>query len=316
MEQETPRCAFCGHETAETMAKASRGIQATIQHYMRLPYTKILKRDAEGDVIATIAEFNGCTTHGSDEMEALTYLKEAQEAWLEASLLAGHDIPQPASEDDALSRRIERSLRIGKILGPEYNGTTYEEIATELVQVKLHLKSTLDSLEQARRKDLFQAGQIELHSGAKTNWKIECDALSDSEIDTLALMLSEILPAFGSVEGVPRGGDRLAKAMLRYCTTGPLLIVDDVLTTGNSMAAHRAFRKRTIGAVLFARGQCPPWVVPLFQLDVPADVTATGIISHWMAQGGELQFGPISGRNSDELIADILRVVRKKLFAY
>ena len=117
---------------------------------------------------------------------------------------------------------------------------------------------------------LFQCGVFTLSSGALSYWKIDCDALSDADIETLALMLVEQLPTFGAVEGVPQGGLRLTEA-LRACPMRddaagrPLLIVDDVLTTGASMERYRAGRN-AIGAVIFARGLCPAWITPLFQM--------------------------------------------------
>lgn len=111
--------------------------------------------------------------------------------------------------------------------------------------------------------NLFQLGKFILHSNATSAWKIDCDALTDADIAAVAAMFSEILPPFGSVEGVPRGGLRLAKALEPFVTTGRVLIVDDVLTTGRSMEDQRAGRD-AIGAVIFARNVCRPWIVPLF----------------------------------------------------
>ena len=75
---------------------------------------------------------------------------------------------------------------------------------------------------------------------------------------------------FGYVEWVSGGGERLGKAMLKWRNvySPTLLIVDDVLTTGESMEKQRASRKDTIGAVIFARGVCPAWVKPLFSMEV------------------------------------------------
>ena len=112
---------------------------------------------------------------------------------------------------------------------------------------------------------LFQLGNFVLHSGQKSNWKISCDFLTRDDWDTLAAIAVERLPAFGSVEGVTRGGWEFAGSLRSYCTRGPLLIADDVLTTGRSMEELRAGRK-AIGVVVFARGPCLPWVVPLFSL--------------------------------------------------
>jgi len=68
---------------------------------------------------------------------------------------------------------------------------------------------------------------------------------------------------FGAVEGVPSGGLRFAEALRQYQSAGPLLIADDVLTTGASMELHRAGRD-ALGVVIFARGPCPAWVAPKF----------------------------------------------------
>lgn len=112
---------------------------------------------------------------------------------------------------------------------------------------------------------LFTLGNFRSHSGEILQWKIECDALTLGDWDCAAVMIAELVDSFSSVEGVPRGGLKLANALKKYThTSGPLLIVDDVLTTGGCMAAHRNGRE-AIGAVLFARGYCPSWVIPVFQ---------------------------------------------------
>jgi len=52
-------------------------------------------------------------------------------------------------------------------------------------------------------------------------------------------------------------------------STANLLIVDDVLTTGSSMEEVRkemGTYYQSEGFVLFARGECPDWITPLFQM--------------------------------------------------
>ncbi len=125
--------------------------------------------------------------------------------------------------------------------------------------------------------NLFQLGNFTLSSGKTSRWKIECDALTDDDITTLAEMIRQMVGPFSSVEGVPTGGLRLAKALEPFIgLDGPHLIVDDVLTTGGSMVKtlHSYLDKNPKfhwseypkGAVIFARGQCPHWVKSLFQL--------------------------------------------------
>lgn len=122
---------------------------------------------------------------------------------------------------------------------------------------------------------IFKKGHFNLHSGQQSNFKIDCDGLSDEDIETIAAMLNEILPPFGAVEGIPEGGLRLAQAMRKYSRTSverrgwygarSLLIVDDVFTTGGSMERQRAGRD-ALGAVIFARNETPYWITPLWTL--------------------------------------------------
>lgn len=111
---------------------------------------------------------------------------------------------------------------------------------------------------------LFQQGEFNLHSGAKSGWKIECDALTDADLEALAARVAQRMD-FGDVVGVPRGGLRFANALKCYVTSGPMLIVDDVLTTGRSMQEMRQAHPDANGLVIFSRGICPPWVRPIFQ---------------------------------------------------
>src|SRR5688572_33099410 len=91
---------------------------------------------------------------------------------------------------------------------------------------------------------LFQSGKFHLHSGAVAHWKIDCDALTDDDLATLAEMAAPfVLNGFGSVEGVPKGGLRFARHFSHLRGhTDRVLIVDDVLTTGKSMEEQRSGR--------------------------------------------------------------------------
>lgn len=124
--------------------------------------------------------------------------------------------------------------------------------------------------------NLFRLGDFTLHSGVRSRFKIDCDALTDDDWQALAFLASQHLPVFSHVCGIPRGGDRFAAALAKYAVSGaddlPILIVDDVLTTGGSMRRERdrslTFRAGcgVIGCVVFARGSCPDWVTPLFAI--------------------------------------------------
>jgi hypothetical protein len=113
---------------------------------------------------------------------------------------------------------------------------------------------------------LFYKHKFISHAGIPLDWKIECDDLTAESWAALALMASRILPSFGSVEGVPRGGLAFADALRPYATGGLVLIADDVGTTGKSMEDMRAGRD-AIGIVAFARGPLPRWIGAVFRID-------------------------------------------------
>lgn len=112
--------------------------------------------------------------------------------------------------------------------------------------------------------NLFQQGHYQLASGKWSNWKLECDALEVADWETLAMLIAEKASPFGSVYGVPTGGQRLAIFCQRYITSGPPLIVDDVWTTGGSIAKFRKERH-------LEGDDVQVWVV--FARNVPTDGT-------------------------------------------
>ena len=95
--------------------------------------------------------------------------------------------------------------------------------------------------------DLFQTGKFISHAGLPLNWKIECDAISRKEWECLAEIIMEYeTRSFSKVIGIPEGGRKLARPLEKYAKPEsfinslgdivhhPILIVDDVYTTGTS----------------------------------------------------------------------------------
>jgi len=125
--------------------------------------------------------------------------------------------------------------------------------------------------------DLFQSINFKSHSGLDLSWKIEMDALSDPDWFTIKRMILELTPPFREAVGIPKGGVKLGDLLNEHATgkeEDPICIVDDVLTTGESMEYFLTQYQRNrrpftaIGWVVFARTQCPPWVTALFQMPV------------------------------------------------
>lgn len=117
----------------------------------------------------------------------------------------------------------------------------------------------------------LQLADLTLNSGRRSSFKIECDDLTDDEVAAGCALLAKVLPPFGSVAGVPTGGLRLEEAMASHLTPAPnlpLLIIDDVWTTGGSIRrfVDKYAWPEIITAVFFARGPTPPNVTVLFSL--------------------------------------------------
>jgi len=88
------------------------------------------------------------------------------------------------------------------------------------------------------KMNLFELGEFKSHSGKILPWKIECDALSESDWECLAAMIISLEKRpFCRVEGIPRGGIPLERALSKYSTGNPkdrIIICDDIWTTGGS----------------------------------------------------------------------------------
>ena len=127
-------------------------------------------------------------------------------------------------------------------------------------------------------KNLFQLGEFVLHSGQNTAWKIECDSLKERDYATLAyIVANEWKLKFNGVKSIEGDNSYIFAEKLRKYqenwtnTVNALLIVDDVLTTGHSIQEvydlwEGAKNINQIGVVIFARGKCPKWVRPIFQM--------------------------------------------------
>jgi hypoxanthine phosphoribosyltransferase len=92
--------------------------------------------------------------------------------------------------------------------------------------------------------DLFQKINFISHAGLPLTWKIECDAISPDEWVALAHIIREYEPRnWRAAVGIPRGGVALGKALDKYSTQNiddPVLVVDDVYTTGKSFQDYVA----------------------------------------------------------------------------
>ena len=120
---------------------------------------------------------------------------------------------------------------------------------------------------------LFVDEEFTSHAGLQLGWKIEMDALYVSDWRCLAKMILEYeTRPFRKAVGIPRGGKRLGD-ILNESATGnpddPVLIVDDVYTTGTSFKefiAENYLVTPVICWVVFARNPIKGNINALFQM--------------------------------------------------
>lgn len=120
--------------------------------------------------------------------------------------------------------------------------------------------------------NLFEKKKWIMHSGDISDFKIECDALTDKDIETLAYLISKRFTFYG-IYGIPTGGLRLAKALNKYKQKDGFyfLIVDDVMTSGESMkeaGQKEGWRDNVVGVVIFGRNMfnVPRWIYSMFDM--------------------------------------------------
>lgn len=137
---------------------------------------------------------------------------------------------------------------------------------------------------------MFQDGKFTSHSGLELDYKLECDSLTDADWKCIAELVARKVQ-FKRVVGIPTGGTKLATLLMRHAheirlgsSDGPVLVVDDVLTTGDSfreakarLVAEGENSNNIVGVVLYARGPCPWWVTPVFCLGLTFRNAVTGI---------------------------------------
>jgi orotate phosphoribosyltransferase len=119
---------------------------------------------------------------------------------------------------------------------------------------------------------IFKTGNFILASGLKSNFKIDCDDLTEFDLHSLALYAKDLIPKFKEVYGVPTGGLRFANQMKKFkSNTGNILVIDDVFTTGKSITEFINDNELTDvqGLVIFARNQPFDWIKSIFTMTLP-----------------------------------------------
>lgn len=123
-----------------------------LAYYMALPYTKLLRPDEDGDIVARIVELPGCSTHGKDEEETLKNLQEAQRLWLEDCIEAGDPVPEPEKEEALPSgkwvQRVPRSLHRQLAQMAKTEGVSLNQLVTSMLSQQTSARVVIKAVEQ------------------------------------------------------------------------------------------------------------------------------------------------------------------------
>jgi antitoxin HicB len=124
----------------------------TLAYYMALPYTKILQRDQDDDIVARVEELPGCSAHGATDQEALTNLQEAKMLWLEDCLGAGDPVPEPEKPEAPPSgkwlQRVPRSLHAQLVKQARKEGVSLNQLVTFMLSEIIAAKGIQSVVEQ------------------------------------------------------------------------------------------------------------------------------------------------------------------------
>ncbi len=105
-------------------------------HYMKLPYGIELRPYEDGTWFARIVELPGCMTEADTADEALTAIRDAQRAWIEACLEDGTPIPEPEyvpAFSGQFRVRVPRSLHHELADRARQEGTSLNQLVVSML---------------------------------------------------------------------------------------------------------------------------------------------------------------------------------------
>jgi antitoxin HicB len=131
-----------------------------LKYYLSLPYTTVLRRDEDGDIVARVAELPGCSEHGANPQEALGNLEAAKRLWISESLKAHLPIPEPEASGELPSgkwvQRVPRTLHKRLSETAQREDVSLNQLVTSMLAEALAMKSF--SAPRATHRGLLRRG--------------------------------------------------------------------------------------------------------------------------------------------------------------
>ncbi len=128
--------------------------------YLKEPYSRILIPNDDGTFSAEILEFPGCFAEGDTANEAIQNLEAAAEAWIEASLAQGQEIPEPEMNQGyggKVALRLPRSLHRKAARLAERDGTSLNQFLVTAIAARVGAEDLYTRLAEQIEQQLAKA---------------------------------------------------------------------------------------------------------------------------------------------------------------
>lgn len=125
--------------------------QLSVEDYIKMPHAIIIKPYEDGGYFATIAEFPGCMTEADTWAETYEMIMDAKEAWIEATLEMGQQVPLPQEDlkfSGRLMVRLPQSLHKELALRAEREGTSLNQLIGSLHAKNLPVDVLIEKLDE------------------------------------------------------------------------------------------------------------------------------------------------------------------------
>jgi len=131
------------------------------EEYLQAPYARLLTPDEEsGGYTAEILEFPGCVTEGDTADEALQNLEDAAKGWIEATLKAGREVPEPTlphGHGGRIALRLPRSLHRRAIQMAERDDTSLNQFLVAAIAERVGAGTLYAQMTQDLEERVTQA---------------------------------------------------------------------------------------------------------------------------------------------------------------
>lgn len=134
-----------------------------LQEFLQRPYSRVIRRDEDGDFVARIPELPGCVAHGATEVEALRRLTELQQLWFEDARERGDVLPTPVTEEavDELPsgkwlQRVPRYVHQQLTQWAARERVSLNQLVTSVLSVAVGAERERDSTKNALRQVLSE----------------------------------------------------------------------------------------------------------------------------------------------------------------